>query len=214
MDRSLDSGQIRQPHGTCGTRCFREHAAEFRRKSAESGEKSLSGLRDPQRERFATLIGSGQVQNPTDAYRMAFDKKRETRDTSERKAEELLMDPDVRIRIGEVQDEVARRMVDTTVQNETWLLEQTRVAIEGALQRKAYMAALKGVELAGKHKAMQLFPHKVDHTHRKDPLAGKSREELLEIARQRGYLPSEPEKIVEGEVLSSEPDDETPETLQ
>lgn len=177
----------------------------------------MAGLRDPQREEFAVLVGSGRVKDPVDAYRMAFEKKREGRDTSERSTEQLLMDPDVRIRIAEVQDEVARRLVDTTVMNETWLMDRTRVAIEGAINRKAWMAALKGIELAGKHKSMQLFPHKVDHVHRKDPLAGKSREELIEIARQRGYLPSEPEKIVEGEVIRDEAEPEPEhegETLQ
>jgi hypothetical protein len=150
------------------------------------------GLRNPQHERFALLVGSGQEPKP--AWGEAFG-----RAPKGKEADALAADPDVAIRIREVQARAVELVLEESVCSRVWLLDKLREAIEKSIELRKLATAIRGIELAGKLPELRLFPSETRVHHTKDRFADMSDAQILEFAKKVGLVkPPEPERIVEG----------------
>lgn len=143
------------------------------------------GLRDPQHEKFATLVGSGI--EPEQAWREAHG-----RAPRGLEAKILAADSDVALRICEVQDAIVQQTIRATVLNKAWALNMLGQSVQRAFDAGKYATAIRGVELIGRLPEMQLFPSEkhVHHTH--DHYDHMSEKEVLEAAIELHLLkPSE-----------------------
>ena len=159
------------------------------------------GLRDPQHEKLATLIGSGTP--PEEAWLEAFGKP-----VDADQLEWLLGDPDIKGRIRETQDTV----LAGTVCDRVWLLDKLREAIEQSLDAGKAATAIRGIELAGKLPELRLFPSETRVHHTKDPFTGMSDEEIRAEAKRIGLLRPDP-KVIEATATPIEEEDGEPATV-
>lgn len=147
------------------------------------------GLRDPQHERFALLVGSGQEPEP--AWLEVYERK-----PVRKEAAELAADPDVAHRIREVQDRAMELIVKGTVCSGIYLLNKLRQAIDGAAEDRKWATVIAGVKLAAAQVHIKLFPseHRVHHT--TDRFEGMNEAEILAFAESVGLR--KPPKAIEG----------------
>lgn len=160
------------------------------------------GLRNPQHERFALLVGSGQEPKP--AWGEAFG-----RAPKGKEADELAADPDVAIRIREVQERAADLVLQGTVYSRVWAFTILGGAIQKAFEEGKYATAIRGIELIGRMAEHRWFPNESRVLHTKDRYADMGPKEILAMAREVGLVQPEPVEI-EGEATRVEDGDGSP----
>jgi len=160
------------------------------------------GLRNPEHERFAALVGAGGA--PKDAWQEVYGRK-----PVGREAAVLAGEPDVVRRIREVQDRAVDLVLTETVCSRAWLLDKLRQSIEEALKKHQHATAIRGIELAGRLPELRLFPNETRIRHTKDRYAQMTDAEILAEAERLG-LRKPQEKVVNAVCVTVEDADGNP----